>query len=92
MVTCWDEAGRSVSWSGPKGSLGTKSHPGVEVSSYGTSLAFMPVTKEDSGTYSCRVGHDVAQFHLTVEGTNFWIINAIILHIIYLLCLRAYDP
>lgn len=67
MVTCRDEAGRPVSWSGPKGTLGTKTHPGVEVSSYGTSLAFMPVTKDDSGTYSCRVGHDVSQFHLTVE-------------------------
>ncbi|KAK5643197.1 hypothetical protein RI129_007042 [Pyrocoelia pectoralis] len=67
MVTCRDEAGRPVSWSGPKGTLGTKSHPGVEVSSYGTSLAFVPVTKDDGGTYSCRVGHDVSQFHLTVE-------------------------
>ncbi|KAF5281161.1 hypothetical protein FQA39_LY17863 [Lamprigera yunnana] len=70
MVTCRDEAGRPVSWSGPKGTLGTKTHPGVEVSSYGTSLAFMPVTKDDSGTYSCRVGHDVSQFHLSVEANN----------------------
>ncbi|KAF2879530.1 hypothetical protein ILUMI_26641, partial [Ignelater luminosus] len=67
MVTCWDEAGRSVSWNGPKGPLGTKSHPGVEVSSYGTSLVFMPITKDDSGIYSCRAGQESAQFSLTVE-------------------------
>lgn len=69
MVTCKDELGQPVTWIGPKGPLGPKTHPKVETASYGTSMIFMLIREDDSGTYICRAGADHKIFVLTVNGT-----------------------
>lgn len=69
MVTCKDDLGRPVHWTGPKGPLGKKSHPMMEVSSYGTSLVFLPIIEDDDGAYTCSVGMESNTFTLSVEGT-----------------------
>lgn len=68
IVTCKDESGRAVTWSGPRGPLGAKSNPKVETASYGTSIFFMRVNREDAGVYTCSAGHDKKTFELTVKA------------------------
>lgn len=68
IVTCKDESGRPVTWSGPRGPLGAKSNPKVETASYGTSIFFMKVNREDAGVYTCSAGQDKKTFQLTVKA------------------------
>lgn len=74
MVTCKDEHGQPITWRGPKGTLGPKTHPKVETASYGTSLLFMLVKEDDSGTYTCKAGNIQKEFVLTVNGKLFLIL------------------
>lgn len=74
-----DDTGNPVTWTGPKGSLNSKTRPVVEVASYGTSLIFNKVRKEDSGTYTCSDGKEFKNYNLVVKSkfkcidTNFFI-------------------
>ncbi|XP_017769009.1 PREDICTED: neural cell adhesion molecule 1-like isoform X2 [Nicrophorus vespilloides] len=68
LVTCRDDGGRPVTWSGPRGLLGAKSHPRVDMASYGTSIFFQHVAVKDSGNYTCSSGSEQKTMHLTVKG------------------------
>ncbi|KAJ8933910.1 hypothetical protein NQ314_013711 [Rhamnusium bicolor] len=70
IVICKDDAGQPVTWKGPKGRLGTRTHPKVHIGSYGTSIIFNRTRVEDSGNYTCSVPTTSKSgvFRLVVEG------------------------